>query len=73
MTLTAIDVWIEHNTLVAEICFKDGNQVVMFQHERPIKIWEKLLDEEAVTRLYLFELAMFYGGVFCEEIRFDLG
>ena len=69
MTLTAIDVWIEHNTLVAAIWIKGGSgEMVMFQQERPVKIWEKLLDEEALTGLYLFELAMFYGGVFYEEV-----
>jgi len=64
MSLIAIDVWIESNTLMAEIYFREGGQVAMFQQERPIKIWEKLLDEEAVTGLYLFELTMIYGGVF---------
>ena len=73
MSLTTINVWIERNTLVAEICFKDSSGVVMFQHERHIKIWEKLLDEDALTGLYLFELTMIYGGVFYEEIRFDFG
>lgn len=73
MTLAIIDVWIEKNTLVAEIYFREGDQVVMFQQERPIKLWERLVDEEALTGLYLFELTMFYGGVFYEEIRFDFG
>jgi len=66
MSLIAIDVWIEHNTLVAEIYFREGGQVVMFQQERPIKIWEKLLDDEALTGLYSLELAMIYGEVFYE-------
>jgi len=66
MSLIAIDVWIEHNTLVAEIYFREGGQVVMFQQERPIKIWERLVDDETLTGLYLLELAMIYGGVFYE-------
>jgi len=66
MSLIAIDVWIEHNTLVAEIYFREGDQVVMFQQERPIKIWERLVDDETLTGLYLLELAMIYGGVFYE-------
>lgn len=66
MSLIAIDVWIEHNTLVAEIYFREGDQVVMFQQERPVKIWERLVDEEALTGLYLFELTVIYGGVFYE-------
>jgi len=67
MTLTAVDVWIEGNTLMATIWFKrEGDQVAMFQQERPIKIWEKMLDDEALTGLYLLELAMIYGGVFYE-------
>jgi len=66
MTLTAVDVWIESNTLVAEIYFREGDQVAMFQHERPIKIWERLVDEESLTGLYLLELAMIYGGLFYE-------
>ena len=68
MTLTAIDVWIEYNTLVAEVYFREGDQVVTFQQERPIKLWERLVDEEALTGLYSFELTMFYGGVFYEEV-----
>jgi len=64
MKLLIVDVWIEHNTLVAEIYFRDGDQVVMFQQERHIKIWENLLDEEALTGLYSLELTMIYGGVF---------
>ena len=69
MKLAAIDVWIENHTLVAAIWIKgESGEVVMFQQERPIKIWEKLLDDEALTGLYLFELAMFYGGVFYEEV-----
>ena len=67
MKLTAIDVWIERNTLVAGIYFKEGDQVVMFQQERPIKLWERLVDEESLTGLYSLELTMFYGGVFYEE------
>ena len=39
----------------------------MFQQERPIKIWEKLLDKEALTGLYSLELTMICGGVFYEE------
>jgi len=66
MTLTAVDVWIEGNTLVAEIYFREGDQVAMFQQERSIKILERLVDEEALTGLYLFELAMIYGEVFYE-------
>jgi len=64
MKLLIVDVWIEGNTLMAEIYFREGDQVVMFQQERPIKLWEKLLDKEALTGLYLLELAMIYGGVF---------
>ena len=64
MQLTVIDVWIEYNILVANLWFKqDDGGVVMFDVQRPIKIWEKMLDDEALTGLYLFELAMFYGGV----------
>lgn len=66
MSLIAIDVWIESNTLVAEIYFREGDQVAMFQQERPIKLWERLVDKEAVTALYLFELTVIYGGVFYE-------
>jgi len=66
MSLIAIDVWIEHNTLMAEIYFREGGQVVMFQQERPIKILERFVDDEALTGLYLFELAMIYGEVFYE-------
>ena len=67
MSLIAIDVWIERNTLVATVWIKgESGEMVMFQQERPIKIWEKLLDEEALTGLYLFEITMFYGGVFYE-------
>ena len=62
MNLTVIDVWIENKTLVAAIWIKgESGETVMFQQERHIKIWENLLDEEALTGLYLFELAMFYG------------
>ena len=65
MQLTVIDVWIEYNILVANLWFKqDDGEVVMFDVQRPIKIWEKLLDEESLTGLYLFELAMFYGECF---------
>ena len=68
MRLAAVDVWIEYSSLVATLWFKqDEGEVVMFDVQRPIKIWEKLLDDEALTGLYLFELAMFYGGVFYEE------
>ena len=64
MRLAAVDVWIEYSSLVATLWFKqDDGEVVMFDVQRPIKIWEKLLDDEALTWLYLFELAMFYGGV----------
>jgi len=65
MTLTAVDVWIESNTLMATIWFKgESGEVVMFQQERPIKIWEKMLDDEALTGLYLLELTTIYGEVF---------
>lgn len=67
MPLTVIDVWIENNTLVAAIWIKgESGEVAMFQQERHIKMWEKLLDEEALTGLYSLELAMFYGEVFYE-------
>lgn len=63
MSLIAIDVWIEHNTLVATIWFKgESGEVATFDVQRPIKLWEKLLDEEALTGLYLFELTMIYGA-----------
>lgn len=69
-----VDTWVEHHTLVAAIWSKgESGEVATFDVQRPIKICEKLLDEETLTGLYLFELAMFYGGVFYEEIRFDLG
>ena len=68
MRLAVVDVWIEYSSLVATLWFKqDDGGVVMFDVQRPIKIWEKLLDEEALTGLYSLELAMFYGGVFYEE------
>jgi len=66
MKLLIVDVWIEGNTLMAEIYFRDGDQVVMFQQERHIKILERLVDKEALTGLYLLELAMIYGEVFYE-------
>jgi hypothetical protein len=67
MKLVVVDAWVEYSNLVAAIWIKgESGETVMFQHERPIKLWERLLDEEALTGLYLFELAMFYGGVFYE-------
>jgi len=66
MKLLIVDVWIEGNTLVAEIYSREGDQVVMFQQERHIKILERLVDKEALTGLYLLELAMIYGEVFYE-------
>ena len=69
MKLVVVDVCVEYSNLVATIWFKrDDGKVVMFQQERPIRILEKMLDEETLTGLYLFELAMIYGGVFYEEI-----
>ena len=62
MQLIVIDVWIEYNILVANLWFKrDDGEVVMFDVQRPIKIWENLLDEEALVGLYSLELTMFYG------------
>ena len=50
MKLLIVDVWIESNALVATIWVKrDDGEVAMFQQERPIKLLEKLLDNEAVT------------------------
>jgi len=66
MKMVVVDVWIEHNTLMAEIYFRDGGEVAMFQQERHIKILERLVDKEALTGLYLLELAMIYGEVFYE-------
>jgi len=65
MKLLIVDVWIEGNTLMATIWVKgESGEVAMFQQERPIKILERLVDNEALTGLYLLELAMIYGGVF---------
>lgn len=62
MQLTVIDVWIENNTLVAAIWIKgESGEVVMFQQERPIKFWERLVDEEVLVGLYLFELVAKHG------------
>ena len=67
MRLAVVDTWVEHHTLVAAIWIKgESGEMVTFQQERPIKMWERLLDEESLTGLYLFELAMFYGEVFYE-------
>lgn len=67
MNLTAINVWVERNTLVAAIWIKgESGEMVTFQQEHPIKIWEKLLDKEALTGLYSLELTMICGGVFYE-------
>lgn len=69
MNLTTVDVWIERNTLVATLWFKGkSGEVVAFDVQRPIKIWERLLDEEALTGLYSLELTVIYGGVFYEEV-----
>jgi len=67
MKMVVVDVWVEYSNLVATIWFKDeSGEVAMFQHERPIKIWERLVDKEALTGLYLLELAMIYDGAFYE-------
>ncbi len=67
MKLVVVDAWVEYSNLVATIWFKgESGEVATFDVQRPIKIWEKLLDEEALTGLYLFELTMIYGGVFYE-------
>lgn len=63
-----VDTWVEHHTLVAEIWIKgESGEVATFDVQRPIKLWERLLDDEVLTGLYLFELTMFYGEVFYEE------
>lgn len=74
MRLVVLDVWIECNNLVATLWLKrpDG-AVVTFDAQRPIKLWEILVDEEALIGLYSLEITMFYGGVFYEEIRLDIG
>jgi len=67
MKMVVVDVWVEYSNLVATIWFKDeSGEVVMFQQERPIKILERLVDDEALTGLYSLELAMIYDGVFYE-------
>jgi len=64
MTLTAVDVWIESNTLMATIWIKgESGEVATFDVQRPIKLWERLVDGEALTGLYLFELVSKHGGV----------
>lgn len=64
MNLVVVDVWVEYSSLVATLWFKrDGGEVVVFDVQRHIKMWEKLLDEEALTGLYLFELVAKHGGV----------
>jgi len=67
MKMVVVDVWVEYSNLVATIWFKDeSGEVVMFQHERHIKILERLVDKEALTGLYSLELAMIYDGAFYE-------
>jgi len=67
MKLLIVDVWIEGNTLMATIWVKgESGEVAMFQQERHIKILERLVDKEALTGLYLLELAMTYGEAFYE-------
>jgi len=67
MKMVVVDVWVEYSNLVATIWFKDeSGEVAAFDVQRPIKILERLLDDEALTGLYLFELTMIYGGAFYE-------
>lgn len=62
MKLVVVDAWIENNTLVATLWFKGkSGEVVAFDVQRPIKIWEKLLDEDALIGLYSLELVAKHG------------
>lgn len=69
MKLVVVDVWVEYSNLVATIWFKgESGEVTAFDVQRPIKILERLLDEEAMIGLYLFELTVIYEGVFYEQV-----